>query len=296
MKKIFFAFLLACVAGVAQAWPTKEITLVVPYPPGGLNDQLARNISVDLERNLNVPVVVKNIPGVSNSAAVAQLTTTKNDNHTFILTDTLGDPSAKETALYREFRPAVVIGTSPLALFGLPASDKKNLTNKLKNQEPVMVAVAGLTSNGGLWLGSLENSKSITRVPYKGAAQMITDTLGGHVDFGLMSMTATYQLVSEGKLQIYMIGTGTRHKKYSNVPTFREFGFNGSDGQTWFALFSKKDTDSVAVRRFTDSVRQVIANNTTIQGLNNRGLDVINLDTKESVAFIDKKIREFEKF
>jgi tripartite-type tricarboxylate transporter receptor subunit TctC len=126
--------LLGIISTAVLAWPTQPITIVVPYPPGGVNDQIARFMQSDLESILKVPVQIENKPGSANAVAMNYVLNKPDNNHTFIVSmdDFIVGPLYKDSKLYQEFKAVNVVGTVPYLLYsgsnGTLANFKKQIT------------------------------------------------------------------------------------------------------------------------------------------------------------------------
>lgn len=290
MKRIV-ALIFALLPLVAQAWPNKDITLVVPYAPGGVNDSLARLIAPDLESILKVPVQIKNMPGAANAVAVNHILSEKNDNHTFLFTM---DDLIIGSRNHEQFQPVTIIGTVPFMVVGNSKRSLREFQSQIRNRRNVSVANNGATGSAAFWISRLHTTLNINPIPYKGLAPELTDVLAGQVDYGVASVTGWHPYIQSGKLVPIMVSTN-RISLYPTVPGFRELGFVGPTATTWFGVFARQDTDVEAVKKFSDTVRLIVKNNTKVQDLRNTGLDIVNLDLPASASFINREITRFSK-
>lgn len=296
MKKII-ALALTLIATTAFAWPTKDITLVVPYPPGGVNDQLARFMQPDLESILKVPVQIKNLPGAANGVAINHVLSQANDNHTFIISmdDFLLGPMYQNQLTYKEFVSTNIIGTVPYMFYGGKNASLAKFKEQIKNRATVNVGNNGVNGSAHLWTAGLSSPLTINPIFYKGAAPTITDVVAGHSEYGVTSITATNKWIESGKLTPIMQSSKTRNHLYPTVPTAQELGFKGPTSETWFAVFARKDTDPQALKIFSDRARLIVANNVKIQNMRNDGMDLINLSGSLADVFYKNQIAKFEK-
>ena len=295
MKKIIALILLLLSFGV-HAWPTREITLVVPYPPGGVNDQLARFMQPDLESILKVPVQIKNMPGAANAVAISYVLGKDNDNHTFVISmdDFVLGPLYQDTRSYNKFQATNVIGTVPYVLFGNDKATTAKFKQQMADRQTVNVANNGANGGAHLWISNLKSPLTINSIYYKGSAPVLTDVAAGHSEYGVSSLSASYRFVQSGKLQPIMQSGLTRSALYPRVPTAHELGFAGPDAHTWFAVLARKDTAPVALDRFGETVKLIVANNPKIQEFKSTGMTIVNYSGNKATRFFNQEIVQYE--
>jgi hypothetical protein len=294
--KLILGILLGIISTTVLAWPTQPITIVVPYPPGGVNDQIARFMQPDLESILKVPVVIENKPGAANAVAINYVLSKPNNDHTFIVSmdDFIIGPLYKDSKSYEEFRAINTVGTVPYLLYGNSTSTLSNFKKQIKNSNTVNVANNGVNGSAHLWLSNLKSTLKINPIFYKGATPMIADVMGGHTEYGASSIPSSYPMITSGKLIPLMQSGHKRSSTYPNVPTQYELGVKGPPTLTWFAVFTRNTTSDVASKKFAEVTRIIIANNPNIQELKNTGMDIINLGYDESELFFKQEVQKFE--
>lgn len=297
MKKILFFILTLFLTTPSNAgWPTKEITLIVPYPPGGMNDQIARIIQPDLESTLKVSVTVQNLPGAANAVAINHVLSKPNDNHTFIVSmdDFVTGPLYQNNKSYMAFRSINIVGTVPYLIFGGKAASAVTFKNQLDNGHMVNIGSNGINSGSELWLKNLASSLKFNTVPYKGGSQLLTDVMAGHAEYGVISITAAYPMIQNGDL-IPLVQSGkNRSAAFPGVPTQSEMGLDGPPSIAWFSVFTRNDTLNLASEKFSAAVRTIVADSAKIQRFRNTGMEVINLNYTESNLFFQQQIEHFE--
>lgn len=295
MKKLI-TLLLLLVSTCVLAWPNKEITLIVPYPPGGVNDQLARIMQPDLESILKVPVQIKNMPGAANGVAINHVLGSTNDDHTFIITmdDFVLGSLYQGNKSYNNFKATNIIGTVPYVLFGGPNSSTDHFKQQIKNKQTVNVGNNGINGGAHLWGDNLTSKVKINPIFYKGSAPLITDVIAGHTEYGISSLAASYQFVQSKKLIPIMQSGKTRSLTYPDVPTANELGIKGADSSTWFGVFTRKDTSANATNRLSNIVKLIVANNSKIQEFKNSGMSLNNLTQDSANQFFVQQIQQFE--
>jgi len=286
------SFLLAMAMSFAvHAWPTRDITIIVPYGPGGSVDGLARASAPDLQQRLGVNVVVQNMPGAFNQIAMNHVIKNINDNHTFILSvdDVIAGaaPGPQRNNSYLEFTPVTVIGYAPFVLVGAPANTVDSLRQQVRSNQTINVGTVSTAS--GSWLAQLQ-PKIINPVQYKGTAQQFTDLAGNNIAYNVGSIVAWEPFIQGGMINLVAVGSTQRLAKYANVPTFQEVGFKGTASGQWWAVFARKDTDPDAISKFSQAMRAVVASNDRIKKIAEPGMDLINLDLTQSRRFVTTEI------
>jgi len=297
MKKIIFFILTFLLTPLSHAaWPTKEIILIVPYPPGGINDQIARIIQPDLESALKVAVTVQNLPGAANAVAINHVLSKPNDNHTFIVSmdDFVTGPLYQNSKSYSAFKSINVIGTVPYLIFGGKSATSSKFKSQIENGHTVNIGSNGINSGSELWLKNLTSSLKFNTIPYKGGSQLLTDVMAGHSEYGVISITAAYPMIRNGDLTPLVQSGKNRSAVFPLVPTQAELGLSGSPAIAWFSIFTRNDTHDSASKKFSDTVRVIVAENSKFQRLKSTGMDITNLDYTESNLFFQQQIKHFE--
>lgn len=295
MKKSI-ASLLLLISVSAWAWPSKDITLIVPYPPGGVNDQIARFMQPDLESILKVRVQVLNLPGAANSVAINHVMSNTNDDHTFIVSmdDFVVGPLYQNNSAYNNFKAINVIGTVPYIMFGGPVASSSKLRQQIQQKAVVNIGNNGINGGAHLWITNLKSPLTVNSIFYKGSAPILTDVMAGHTEYGVSSFAASYKFIQASKLTPVMQSGKQRSVLYPKIPTQYELGFKGPDALTWFAIFTRNDTSAVASQRFAEVARLIISNNSHIREFSISGMNVTNLGLNESDIFFKQQIRHFE--
>ena len=226
--------MLAAPAAQAQAWPSKPIKIVVPFPAGGTSDVLARLFGQKMGETWGQPVVVDNKPGSSGNLGADLVAKAAPDGYTFALMD-VGN-LVISPALYklpfqveRDFAPVAMVAYSPHLLAvstKVPANTPAELVAYAKAQKGQLnYAVAAGMGSASHLAGVMYAQRSGIAwgyVPYKGGAQAITDLIGGQVDVMFNGMVATYPHVKAGKIKLIAISSAKRNAQMSDTPTVAE--------------------------------------------------------------------------
>ncbi|MBX3589967.1 MAG: tripartite tricarboxylate transporter substrate binding protein [Burkholderiaceae bacterium] len=264
------SLLAAANVAVAQPYPTKPIRMVVPYPPGGSADMLARNLATSMSQDLGQPVVVENRPGAGTALGTREVAAAPGDGYTLMIgtvTSHAMNPALNPKIGYdpvKDFTPIAPVATIPFALVAkntLPVKSYGELI-ALSRAKPgtLTYASAGVgTSNhlAGELLQSMTGVK-LNHVPYKGSAPALNDLLGGHVDmmFDLV-LTATKQ-VQAHSVRALAVTSAKRSPQMPDVPTFAELGLPAYDVSAWFGIFAPAGVPRDVVAKLEASIHSAM--------------------------------------
>lgn len=263
--------LLAASAAGAQKtdWPTKPVRFVVPFPPGGSNDQLARLLGARLAETHGQPFVVDNRQGASGAVGTAVVAKAPADGYTYLFAF---DTHAINPALYRnlaydtfrDFTPVMLIGTAPQCIAANSTSRFKSMAEVIRAAKARPDSVSyGSTGNGTLghlmmMLLQKEGGFKAVHVPYKGFAPMAQDVMGGQLDFGLGTVAVLSPFVASGRLRGLAVSSETRSLAMPDVPTLSEQGFPGFSGLSWWGIFAPANTPKPVVAKFHAELARII--------------------------------------
>src|SRR5690348_3615063 len=277
MKHTIHRILAACalfaVAGyaAAQGWPTKPIKVIVPYPPGGTSDILARALGPGMQAAFGQPWVVENKPGATGNVGADFVAKSPADGYTLLLADigSLAIAPSVVTSLpfdpVKDFAPVVMVAYSPHLLVVHPSvavKDAKGLIAEAKAKPDALnFAVSGLGGANHLAGIEFEQRAKIkwAYIPYKGGSQALTDMVGGQAQVMFNGMLATYPFVRDGKLKALAISSAQRFKAAPDIPTVAESGLPGFETGSWQGIVLAAGTPPELVRKIHGAVMAILA-------------------------------------
>jgi tripartite-type tricarboxylate transporter receptor subunit TctC len=308
--RISFGWLLACGALLsapivqAQAYPNKPIKIIVPYPPGGTSDILARAIGQKLTDSLGQTIVVENKPGANGNLGADFVSKSAPDGYTLLLAD-IG-ALAISPSLYKlsfdpttDFSPVTMVAYSPHILVvhpSVPVNNAKELVTLAKSK-PGKLNFAASSVGSAPHLAGIEFASRAgvdwAYIPYKGGAQAITDMAGGQADVMFNGMLATYPHVKSGKLKILAVSSSKRMSAIPDVPTVAEAaGLEGFQTGSWQGVLAPPNTPKEIVARLSTEIIKILNTPEMTERLAVQGAEVSTNTPEQFSKFIrDEKSR-----
>ena len=292
------AALIAAPAVRAQAsWPAKPVRLVVPYPPGGSSDIIARAISQPLAAALGQPVLVENRAGANGNLGADLVAKAAPDGYTLLLCDVGAlsiSPSVYPKLPFnpsKDLRGVTMLAYSPHLLVvhpSVPAGNLKELV-ALSKQKDLNFAVTATGSAPHLAGVAVERATGArwTYVPYKGGVQAIQDTMGGQTQVLMNGMLATLPHVQSGKLKVLGVSRRTRMPLIGDVPTLAEQGMANFESGTWQGVMVPRGTPDAVVQRLNAELIKAIRAEDVRARLAGQGAEVVTMTPKEQDAFFE---------
>ena len=295
------ALLLAAAPASAQDYPSRPITLVVPYAAGGGNDAMARVVADHMSRTLRQQIVIENRGGAGGSIATRQAAKMAPDGYTLVLggTGTLAvNPTLYANVGYdprKDFAPVGLIATSALVVLvhpSVPASSIAELI-ALAKKEPGKLNYASAGTGSGIHLGAelfahMADVK-LTHIPYKGSAPALTDLIGGHVAIYFSSMPPAIGNVKEGKVRALAVTGATRSKIFPELPTVAEAGLPGYEAVLHYGIAAPAGTPRPIVDKLTAALRAALASDEVRQRILADGAEPLPSTPEEYAADIDRE-------
>jgi tripartite-type tricarboxylate transporter receptor subunit TctC len=264
-----FVFALLPALSFAQAYPTRPVTLIVPYPPGGATDVVARVIAEKLGTSLGQPVIVENKSGAGGNLGARAAAQAKPDGYTLLVgavtAHSISMTLAADIAGYdieRDFEPVTMIGSVPLILVVNPNVPVKNLKEfiALAKSKPGAITVAsagnGTTQHLGAELFKLMTHTQMLHVPYKGSGPAVTDVIGGQVQATFETGPAALTQVKAGRLRA--IATATKERMLPDVPTASEAGLPGFEVAATYGVLAPSGTPKAIVARLNGEIGKIL--------------------------------------
>ena len=300
-----FAAVIAAAAPLAQAWPDKPVTIVVPTAPGGGNDAMARILAQKLGPLLGQPVIVDNRAGANGAIAAEYVARAAADGHMlmfgYVATHAM-NPALQKLRYdpVADFAPVGLVGTSPtlmVANTATPVKDVRDLVAQLKakpDRYTYASAGTGTAPHFAAELFKLNAGVVMLGVPYKGAAPAITDTIGGQTQVMFPSLFSALPQVRSGKLRALAVAGPKRSPLLPDVPTLQESGVAGVDVQQWYGVFAPARTPRPVVERLNKALNQVLADKDTIRRLEEHGTDVETSTPEQFAALVKTELAKWQ--
>lgn len=307
MKKLFVAgavFLsLALSAAHAQTWPAAPIKLVVPYPPGGGADNVARLVAQQASTTLGQSIVIENKPGAGTIIGAELVARSKPDGYTLLLADlaTLStNPALFKKLSYnpdKDFTPVTMVTLYPFVLAsrkGFPAKTTDELLAYVRgNPGKVTFASPGQGSPHHLAMELLiaETKINLVHVPYKGIAPAFQDLLGGQVDLMITDQASAHNFTKENKIQLYAAANPTRLGKFPSLPTFDEVGVKGFEANTWTAIVAPANTPKPIIDKLNKALTEALKTPSIQSQLTTLGVEPIPSTPERVTEFAQNEAR-----
>ncbi len=310
MKPSLLVAAVLCLAlpAAAQAvdYPTKPVTVIVPFPPGGASDVTARLTTQKMQDGFGQPLVIENKPGANGSIGASQLARSKPDGYT-LMVGSIG-VVAINSALYKNlsydpvknFDLLTVAVRNPNVLItrpDFPANTVQELVEYLKkNPGRVTFASSGAGSSDHLTAVLFWQKTGTTglHAPYKGGSPAHTDLMGGHVDASFQNLGAVANYIRSGKMKLLAVTSETRADAFPNAPTMKEAGVDGLDVYSWQSFVAPKGLPAEVKGKLETSLRNAL-NTPELKGrLKESGYEVVANTGAEFSQFLDKELARWK--
>lgn len=286
----------------AQPFPSRNLTIVVPFPPGGVTDQVARVVAQKLQDSLGKTVIVENKPGAGGQIAAAVVTKAEADGHTLFIGDS--GALAINPGLYKNFSydplkdltPVSNLVTSPLVLV-VPKDSPANSVAELvalakKKPGGLSYASQGIGTVGHL-LGELfrtQTGTTLHHVAYKGSAPALQDVMSGQVDLLFDPVITASPLVTTAKLKALAIADAKRSPALPGVKTLAESGTQGVEAGVWFGMVAKAGTPVPVVKRLNEEVQKALRSPDVVKRFTDQGLVLAGNTPEQFGAFLKSEV------
>ena len=308
MKALIFSALAVLTSITAaqnsNAYPVKPITMIVPFPPGGVTDLVARELAKRLSEGLGQPVVVDNRAGAGGNIGTAVLARAQPDGYTLgVMTVSAMSiaPHIQKTLSFvpaKDFTPITNIVNTP----GAVLAGIKTPYNALADVVKAAKAQSGKISYASVGLGSLPHliaeklsldaGISMVHIPYKGAAPAMQDLLSGVVELSFeSSLTNTVANYNSGRLKVLATTGSKRVPILSNIPTVSESGYPGFVAQGWFGFFGPAGLPSAITKRLNEIATSMLRDKSVVEKFDSLGIQADPLTPEQFVKFLQEQDR-----
>ena len=308
VRKLAVAMVLAALAGIAsvqaQTYPSRQITLIVPFPPGGSTDVAARILAEHMRPQLGQPVIIENVGGAGGSIAVGRVARAAPDGYTIDIGqwDThVGSIIYKlDYDLQKDFEPIGLVSNNPqlmVAKKDLPADNLKDLVSWMKaNPGKINFVNQNAAANVTAVLFEKLTGQKVQFIPYRGAGPAMTDLVSGQVDLLVVQGAVALPQIRAAKIKAIANLSPQRSASMPDIPTSDEGGVPGLYMSGWFGLFAPKGTPKDVIATLNKAMVQALANPSVRARFTELGLDVASREqqTPEGLAAFQKA--EIEKW
>ncbi len=299
LRALAILALLAPLAALAQAsYPSKPIHLIVPYPPGGLNDTMSRLVGSRLADGLGQPVLIENRSGASGMIGADLVAKAPADGHTILMA------SGAEIAIIqhlnpkmpynteRDFAPISLVAVTPLVIAAHPGVPAQNIGElvALAKAKPGTMGFASVGDGSAQHLTGemlmLAAGIRLVHVPYKGAGQSLPDFLGGQIPLGVYGVSTIFPHAKSGKARVLAVTTPKRTAAAPDWPTLAESGIPGFDTSLWVGLLAPAATPKAVVDKLNAEVVRVLKLPDVVERIVSQGADPSGGSAADFKAFI----------
>jgi tripartite-type tricarboxylate transporter receptor subunit TctC len=284
-------------AALAQDWPTKPVTLIVPFAPGGTTDIVGRIIAQQLTARLGQTVVVENIGGAGGNLGATNAARSAPDGYTIFMATVAHTmaPGIYKSLAYnfeKDFDPITVVATVPNILIVNPSVPAKNVAELIA----YLKANPGKISYGSAGVGSTEHMSAelfrslsgtdIIHVPYRGGAPMLADIVAGNIQMAIETSGAATPLVKAGSVRALAVSPAKRSALFPDLPTLAESGLKGYDVSTWYGFLMPKGTPEAIRTRLYNETAAILKDPGIVKKLSDFGAEPGGQPPAQFAAFI----------
>jgi len=289
---------------VAENWPVRSVTMIVPFPAGGSADTLARTVAQELSDKLGKPFVIDNRAGAGGNIGAAAVAKAKPDGYTILFTTPA--PIALNKLMYRnmpydpqaDFEPVVLIAKSPLIITA-KAGGFSNLKDIIAfaKENPGKLNV-GHPGNGTLGHVTSEllqqmTGVKVTNIAYRGSSPLMTDLLGTTIDVAIDFMPAYVPLILDGQLKPLAVTSAGRSSLLPNVPTANEAGLSGFEASAWYAIVIPKNAPDEVLHGINGVVNAWLTSEKGKAVLEQNGMQGVGGSASDLSAFIASELNRW---
>ena len=306
IQSLAVAATMASGAAMAQAWPSKPISLIVPFPAGGTTDVLARALAEKLQQSLGQPVIVESKPGAGATLGADFVVKSKPDGYTLLVGavhHTIASSVYKKLPydFQKDLAPITTIALVPNVLVVNAATPVKNVAELVA----LLKSQAGKHNYGSNGNGTAQHligtqfenmtGTEFAHIPYKGSGPLATDLLGGQITMSFDTVTPVLPHIKAGKLRPLAVTTAKRSSALPDVPTLDEAGLKGFNIGTWFGVLAPAATPKDIVARLNTEMVKIIQSPEFRKRMGEIGAEPIGDSTDQMAAQIKNETEKFAK-
>jgi tripartite-type tricarboxylate transporter receptor subunit TctC len=289
----------------AQAYPSRPITMIVPFPVGGANDVIARIVAERMRAPLGRPIIIENVTGAEGSVGVGRAARARPDGYTICLS--LSAAHVLNSAFYslpydvlNDFAPIAALATVPTVLAAgktLPAKDLSELVAWLTaNPNRASAGMNGLGYRLTAKFFQQQTGTQFTIVPYRAAAELFADEVAGRIDFVLATLFSQLPLLRARSVRVYAVTSDTRSALAHDIPTFAEMGLPALIYSDWFGLFAPKGTSKQIIAKLNTAVVETLDDPALRSLLTDLGYEIFPRERQTPQAFAALQNADAEKW
>jgi len=295
--------LFSCIA-TAQSFPSRPVKIVVPYPPGGGNDIMARFIQPKLAEQWAQPVVVENKPGAAGNLGAGEVARAPADGYTLLVaTSTIAmTPGLGQKVSYdleKDLAPVAMIGATAMVIAVNPTVEAKTLPQliSLAKAQPGKLAYSTCGNASPMHLAGellkLTARIDLVHVPYKGCAPALADVMGGQLPIAFNTISNAAPFEKSGKVRILALVSAKRSSEFPNLPTAAEQGMTGYEADIWFGLFAPSATPRPVIAAVNGAVNKALADPEVQSRMRSQYYDPRPSSPDEFATFVKNEIAKW---
>ena len=285
-----------------DSFPSRPMTLVIPFPPGGSSDVVGRQVAKGLSDLLGQPVVIDNKPGAGTAVGAGFVAKAKPDGYTMLLSSGstfTANPAIRTNLPYdpvKSFDPIGIVGRIPLIVLAHPHTPPNSVPEFVAavKASPDKLTYAsfgsGTTSHFAAEIVLHSFGGKMIHVPYRGSAPAMTDLIGGQVAYSVDTVTAAIPQIKAGKVKAIAVTSAKRSSQLPTVPTFAEAGFANINADTWLMLALPKGAPEAIRLKLEKALAATVSNAAIKESLQSQGVEVAFENHKAAAAQIDKEL------
>src|SRR5262245_20512182 len=290
----------------AQDWPSKPIRIIVPFPPGGTTDQIARRVQPWLEQDLKATIVIENRSGAGGLIGTQAAALSPPDGTTFVMVfDTHAvNPSLQPNLPFdtlKDLAPIMLIGKSPMVITAHPTTPYRSFDDVVdaarKTPGSAVYGTIGVGSLAHLAISQIANKLEVTmtHVPYKGGAPLVTDAVAGHVPLAIASIALLSPHVNAGALRPLAVTSLKRAAQLPQTPTIAETSVPGFDAEAWWGVLAPAKTPRAIIERINAALGKALQKPAVRQNLSEQGVGY-ELSTPDAFGrFLESEVARWAK-